>query len=102
LWQHELNDDVLFPHQEVKVFYDFGVDLEDEWLVDTIIGHRWEGHHLECEVRWNLGDTTWEPYTGVKELATLNDYLALQGVELWRALPKCPQAMHRWSACAGK
>ena len=52
---------MLFPQHEVKVFYDFGVDLNEEWLIDAIIGHRWDGCHLECEVHWNLGDTTWEP-----------------------------------------
>jgi hypothetical protein len=41
LWQHKKNDEELFPHWEVKVFYDFGDDIEDEWLVDAIIGHRW-------------------------------------------------------------
>src|ERR1700726_3782433 len=49
-WQHEPNNDILFPHHEVKVFYDFGVDPNEEWLINTIIGHRWNGHHLKCEV----------------------------------------------------
>jgi hypothetical protein len=56
--------------------------------VDGITGHRWKGKNLECEVRWNLGDTTWEPYAHVKELLTLNEYLELQGVKTWRSLPK--------------
>jgi hypothetical protein len=99
---HEPNDDVLFPHWEVKVFYNFGVDLEDEWLMDAIVGHRWEGHHWECKVRWNLRDMTWELYTGMKELAALDNYLALQGVESWRVLPKHPQTMHGQSTHAGK
>ena len=102
LRQHEPNDDALFLCQEVKVFYDFGEDLNKEWLVEAIIGHRWNGCHLECEVRWNLGDTTWEPYTGVKELVALDHYLELQGVESWRVLPQCPQAMHGQSAHMGK
>jgi hypothetical protein len=59
--------------------------------MDAIVGHRWEGCHLECEVRWNLGDMTWEPYTGMKELAALDDYLALQGVELWRHCQSTPR-----------
>ena len=90
---HVPNDDDLFPHREVKVFYDFGLDAEEEWLVDHIVGHRWEGKRIEFEVRWNLGDTTWEPYVHVKELQALDRYLELRGVATWRALLKKAIAM---------
>jgi hypothetical protein len=33
----------------------------------------------------------------VNELAALDDYLALQGVKSWRALPKRPQNKRGWS-----
>jgi hypothetical protein len=88
LRRHEANDDSLFPNREVKVFYDFGGREDGEWLVDAIIGHRWSNKRVEFEVRWNLGDTTWEPYTHVKDLEALDEYLALQGVSDWRSLPK--------------
>jgi hypothetical protein len=90
LRRHEKNDEVLFPHREVKVWYDFGDDDAEEWLVDDIIGHRWANKRVEFEVRWNLGDTTWEPYSHVKDLEALDDYLVLQGVSDCRSLPKRP------------
>jgi hypothetical protein len=88
LRRHEPNNDKLFPHRDAKVYYDFGDDEEEEWLVDEIIGHRWEDSEIEFEVRWNLGDSTWEPYENVKKLVALDEYLALQGAKSWRALPK--------------
>jgi hypothetical protein len=85
---HVRNDDEVFPHREVKVYYDFGLDENDEWLVDSINGHRWNGDRIEFEVRWNLGDTTWEPFDHVKELEALDDYLEVQGVKSWKRLPR--------------
>ena len=87
LRRHEPNDDVLFPHREAKSFYDFGNDDETEWLVDEIVAHRWDGRRIEFQVRWTLGDTTWEPYAHCKDLAALDEYLALRGVKDWRSLP---------------
>jgi hypothetical protein len=95
LRRHEKNDDGLFPHREVKVFYDFGDDADDEWLVDSISGHRWVGKKVDFEVRWSLGDTTWEPYESVRKLEALDDYFALQGVRTWQALPKRPAGAAR-------
>jgi hypothetical protein len=88
LRQHKKNNEELFPHREVKVFYDFGDDVEDEWLINAIIGHCWASKEVEFKVRWNLGDMTWEPYSHVKDLEALDDYVALQGVRDWRSLPK--------------
>jgi hypothetical protein len=88
LRRHEANDDVRFPHRDVKTYYDFGDDEEVEWLVNEITGHRWDGDEIEFEVRWNLGDSTWEPFDHVKELVALDEYLALQGAKDWKALPK--------------
>jgi hypothetical protein len=80
---HVWNDNVLFPHREVQVFYDFRLDQTNEWLVDSISGHCWDGSHIELEVRWNLGDMTWEPYQNVKDLAALDEYLETHGANLW-------------------
>jgi hypothetical protein len=88
LRRHEPNDDTVFPHHDIKVFYDFGLNEEDKWLVDAIIGHKWSNKIIEFQVRWNLGDTTWEPYAHVKELEALDAYLDLQRVKSWRSLPK--------------
>ncbi|GBE78042.1 hypothetical protein SCP_0109240 [Sparassis crispa] len=77
LRRHESNDDVLFLHREAKSYYDFGDDVETEWLVDEIVGHRWDGNKIEFHVRWTLGDHTWEPYAHCKELAALDKYFTL-------------------------
>jgi hypothetical protein len=88
LRKHEPNDDVLFPNQEDKVWYDFGDDEEEEWLVDAITGHCWIRKRIEFEVRWNLGDTTWELIAYIEELEALDAYLAVQGETDWRKLPR--------------
>jgi hypothetical protein len=84
---HQPNDDAMFPNRTSPDVYDFGTP-DMEWLVEDIIGHHWEGQKLTFQVRWNLGDTTWEPMSSCKELAALDRYLALMGVDNPKALPK--------------
>ena len=60
--------------------YDFEAMDNQEWFVDEIIGHQWEGQNLVLEVRWSLGDTTWELLENCKDLIALDKYLELQGV----------------------
>ena len=69
------NDDVLFPHREAHMFYDFGTPDDQEWLVEEILSHQWDKNHLLFQILWNLGNTTWEPYTACKDLQALDDYL---------------------------
>ena len=85
---HVPNDDNAYPHRESSTFYDVGNDEEKEWLVDEIVGHKWENNKVLFHVRWTLGDTTWEPYNNCSKLAALDEYLTLHGVKNWRALPK--------------
>jgi hypothetical protein len=47
---HEPNDDALFPSRESKRFYDFGMPDDDEWRVDEIVGHRFNGRSIEFNV----------------------------------------------------
>lgn len=95
LQPYEPNDDILFPHWEARAFYDLGYDLgaDDsmEWLVDEIIGHEWQGNKCCFHVRWTLGDHTWEPYDNCKDLAALNGYCQLMGIDNWQLLPKKPK-----------
>lgn len=84
------NDDELFPHREPNVFYDFGGADDTEWLVEEITGHKWEKKGIKFEVRWNLGDTTWEPLESCEELEALDRYLELMGVEKVEELPRKP------------
>jgi hypothetical protein len=60
LCPYHANDDALFPHREVHVFYDFGTLDDQEWLVEEIIDHKWDKGLLYFHVHWNMGDFTWE------------------------------------------
>ena len=85
---HIKNNDERFPCQEVITYYDFGMDPNTEWLVDSIIGHKWMRNKLEFHVKWNLGDTTWESSQTCEKLQALDAYLELQGVEDPKDLPR--------------
>ena len=72
------NDEVQFPKREAKSFYDFGNDDDQEWFIEEIIAHNWEGNkNLNLLVHWTLGDVTWEPYNTCKDLEALDRYLEL-------------------------
>ena len=78
------NNDILFPKRDTKVYYDFGNDKDQEWLIEEILAHEWTNNNLELQVKWTLGDVTWEPLISCKDLEALDAYL-----ELWSA--KAPQ-----------
>jgi hypothetical protein len=78
----------MFPNRTSAEAYDFGAPDGTEWFVEEILGHRWDGRKLEFHVRWNLGDTTWEPLASCKELEALDRYLALMGMDDPKALSK--------------
>ena len=60
------------PHRDTAMCYDFGTTDEPEWSVDEILAHCWvDRAHLEFQVRWTLGDVTWEPLAKCKELKAL-------------------------------
>ena len=83
------NNDKLFPKWDTKSFYDFHQDDKQEWLVEEITSHRWlNSKELKLEVRWMLGDTTWEPLASCKDLEALDLYLELRGIAHPRDLPK--------------
>jgi hypothetical protein len=75
------NDDRAFPRRKVRAYYDFGDAEDNEWLVDEIIAHQWNGNKISFLVQWNLGDTTWEPYSECKDLEALDRYLELLGID---------------------
>ena len=78
---HIANNNNLFPCHEANMFYNFGADKEQEWLIDAIIAHQWSNSKdLELQVKWNLGDMTWDPPSSCKELEVLDNYLEPQGV----------------------
>jgi hypothetical protein len=77
------NNDILFPKHEARAYYDFSNAKDNEWLVDEIIAHRWEGCKVSFLVQWNLRDMTWELYSMCKELQALDQYLELLGIKDW-------------------
>jgi hypothetical protein len=85
---HIGNDDERFPHREVMTYYDFGEDPQTEWMVDAIVGHRWNRNQVQFHVRWSLGDTTWETSARCNELQALDNYLELHGVKEPAELPR--------------
>ena len=85
---HHANDDALFPNRKKAEPYDFGAPEGAEWYVDEIVGHRWVGRNIEFLVKWNLGDSTWEPLANCDELEALDNYLMLMDVKEWQDLPK--------------
>ena len=88
LWPYNTSNNALFPNRMQSKPYNFGALDDQEWFIDKILGHRWDGRDLNLEVRWSLGDTTWEPLANCKDLAALDRYLELQGV-------KCPAQLMR-------
>ena len=82
LCPYHVSSDTLFQNRAQLEPYDFGAADEQEWFVDELLGHRWaEGGGLEYEVRWSLGDTTWELHAECKKLEVLDQYLELQGIK---------------------
>ena len=75
------NKDILFPKRDTKVYYDFGNDEDQEWLVEEILAHKWTNNDLELQVKWLLGDITLEPLSSCKDLEALEVYLELQGAK---------------------
>ena len=64
-----------------KVFYDFGNNKDQEWLVKEISVYKWTNNDLELQVKWMLGDVTWELLSSCKDLKALDAYLELRGAK---------------------
>jgi hypothetical protein len=86
---HHPNNNALFPNRCTLESYDFGAPDDTEWYVEKITTHRWVGCSIEFEVKWSLGDTTWEPLTNCNDLAALDLYMSLMGLHDWRGLRRC-------------
>ena len=79
VWPYIKNNDILFPKRDTKVYYDFGNDRDQEWLIKEILAHKWANNDLELQVIWTVGDITWEPLRSCKDLEALDVYLELWG-----------------------
>ena len=78
LCQYHKSDDAVFPKREVCTFYDFGDAEDNEWLVDDIIAHKWEGNNISFLIQWNLGDTTRSRDVQELEIAKLRQLISPQ------------------------
>jgi hypothetical protein len=87
-----LNDDEHFPNQEAT-FYNFGDDPKREWLVDSIVDHKFTNNSIQFDILWNTGETTHEPLSHCKDLSALDNYLELHGVTQWCDLPHNQKVM---------
>lgn len=93
LCPYHANNDTLFPNRSQPDPYDFGADDDAEWFVEDIVSHRWNKSKLEFEVKWSLGETTWEPLAGCNDLAALDRYLEIMGVRYLQKLPRRGKAL---------
>ena len=72
----------------MQSYYDFGPTDKHKWFIDEILAHRWVNEKdLEFQVRWTLGDITWEPKASYKDLEALDMYLELHGATQPHDLP---------------
>ncbi|KAF8230451.1 hypothetical protein L208DRAFT_1475980, partial [Tricholoma matsutake] len=92
---HFPSDNALFSNRRRLDPYDFGAPDDAKWWVEEIMAHRWKGRALELEVKWSVGESTWEPLAVCNELAALDAYLALVGAKDWNELPKRAPACKR-------
>jgi hypothetical protein len=87
-----VSSDAMFLNRLHPEPYDFRAPDDQEWFIDEIMGHRWHKgsrlQNLKFEVRWSLGDTTWETYESCRDLEALDHYLEVHGI-------KCPTQLTR-------
>ena len=104
LQAHEPNDNTILLRRNTQAFYDVSNDNEVEWVVDELLAHRWKGNQIKFLVRWNLGDTTSEPYAHCKELEALGRYLKLHRAALVKptALAAEHYVQQTWAAWAAR
>ena len=74
------NNNILFPKRETKSYYNFGNNDKQEMFVNEILAHKWTDTNFELQVKWMLGDVTWEPTDSCKKLEALDTYLELRGI----------------------
>ena len=95
VWPYVETNDSLFPKREANTYYNFGNYDEQEWFVDEILAHKWANDGLELQVKWTLGDVTWELISSCKDLEALDKYIELWGIKCTHDLPQHVQV--NWS-----
>ena len=59
-----------------------------EWIVQSILNHRWKKSRVEFLVLWDTDEKTWEPYTICSHLSALDEYFKQYKITHWKQLPK--------------
>ncbi|KNZ72249.1 hypothetical protein J132_04040 [Termitomyces sp. J132] len=80
LWPYKASNNVLFPNRATPEPYNFGAPDNQEWFVNDLLSHCWDGVNLKFEVCWSLENTTLESLATCKNLKALNRYLELQSI----------------------
>ena len=93
VWPYIKNGDILFPKRDTQVYYTFGNNKDQEWLIEEILAHKWTNNNLEFQVKWMAGDITWELLSSCKELEALDNYLELRGAKAPQGLSQHEQAI---------
>ena len=72
------NNDECFPNREATYFYDFGDDPKREWLVDSIVNHKFTKNSINFNILWDTSETTCKPL--MHSITTLNYTESRDGV----------------------
>ncbi|KIJ35472.1 hypothetical protein M422DRAFT_180707, partial [Sphaerobolus stellatus SS14] len=84
----QFNNDEHFPNREMSTLYKLGANNEQEWFINEIIGHHWTNNRkINFQVKWMLGDITWEPLHECNKLEALKRYIKFHGINNPRQLP---------------
>ncbi|TFY69679.1 hypothetical protein EVJ58_g270 [Rhodofomes roseus] len=75
---HEPNDDRLFPGRLDSQIAELE-DRDNEWAIARIVSHTGEREGALFEAEWKSGDRTWVPYSAIRHLGALTEYLELLG-----------------------
>ena len=54
VWPYIKNDDILFPKRDTKVYYNFGNNKDQEWLIEEILAHKWTNNCYEFILIFNI------------------------------------------------
>ncbi|KNZ78599.1 hypothetical protein J132_11039 [Termitomyces sp. J132] len=55
---YKASNNALFSNRAMPELYDFGTPDDQEWFIDDLVGHHWNGKDFEFEVCWSFGNTT--------------------------------------------
>ena len=87
---HFPSDDKQFPNRKLHHVYDLEGTGDQEYEVEEILAHRWQGRSIQFLVKWTLGDSSWIPYHDAQHLTALDAYFKLRNVAHWKQLPRVP------------